>query len=76
MEIKLSENEKNVLDFIKSVQPDWVGPNRIGLQVGGLSSGGIQRHSAWASPICKRLVDKGLLERDTLGHYRPVGSKW
>lgn len=27
-------------------------------------------HSAWASPRCKKLVEKGLVERSDKGHYR------
>lgn len=34
----------------------------------GIRSG--HHHSSWASPICKRMVDEGLLERNQDGCYR------
>jgi len=31
---------------------------------------GTRRHSAWASPICLRMVKKGYLERNERGWYK------
>ena len=64
-----TENERLVLDYLKS-QGRLVSPTVIGLQVGGRTSSGLKRHSAWASPICKRLVEKGLAQRDNDGWYK------
>lgn len=44
---------------------DWTSPSQIGQDVWGWGY-----HSASASPVCRRLVARGLLERNTRGHYR------
>lgn len=44
---------------------NWTSPTQIGREVGGQG-----RHSAWASPMCLRMVGEGLLERNEAGHYR------
>ena len=64
--MKLTNNEQWVLDYLKG--KDYVSPTEIGkihaLAVGSYS---FTHHSAWASPICLRLVKKGLLLRNEKG---------
>lgn len=67
---QLTENEKAMLAYLDG-QKEFVSPTKIGLAFGH-TSGGQQRHSSWASPICKRLVEKGYLERSPRGWYRPI----
>ena len=67
----LTENEQKVLDYLKS-QPRMVSPTEIGMKVGKRTASGLLRHSAWASPICKRLVQKGLVERFANGWYKAL----
>lgn len=72
--MKLSENEENILRYLKS-HVDYISPTQIGHDVGGKVIGYYGpyfRHSAWASPICKRLVKKGLVERSEKGWYKAV----
>ena len=60
----MTENERKVLEYLKQPARGYTSPTKIGREVGG---GG--RHSAWASPICKRLVSKGLATRNERGWY-------
>jgi len=63
----LTERQKQVLAFLRG--KSWTSPTEIGRSVWGEG-----HHSASASPVCKRLVQLGALERNEMGHYRwPVG---
>jgi len=59
----LTERQKQVLGFLKG--KDWTSPTEIGREVWGQG-----HHSSSASPVCKRLVKVGALERNDDGHYR------
>lgn len=65
----LTRDQKAVYSYIQSKMPEWVSPTRIGLDIGGRTSGGLQRHSAWASPICKKLVMLDIIQRNDKGEY-------
>ena len=60
--------ESEILQFLESHE-GYHSPTEIGGIVGGRTSSGILRHSAWASPKCKRLVKKGYITRNLNGHY-------
>ena len=62
--MKLSKNEAIVAAYLKGFD-EFMSPTEIAQKL--MSSA---HHSAWASPICLRLVKKGLLERNKKGHYR------
>lgn len=70
-DIQLTKNEQKVMAYLKGMDT-FVSPTEIARGVGGKSASGLPRHSAWSSPICKRLVEKGLLERSNDGWYRPI----
>ena len=61
---RLTENETQVLAYLQG-KDDFTSPTVIGKDVGGG-----RRHSSWASPICKRLVSRGLLVRSDNGWYK------
>lgn len=44
---------------------DWISPTEIGNEVMG-------GHSSVGSPICKKMVEQGLAERNDNGHYRLI----
>lgn len=60
----MTKNEQAVYDYLKSANGKFISPTTIGHDVGGGD-----RHSSWASPICKRLVSKGLVKRHECGWY-------
>ena len=67
---KLTRNQNNILEYLKK-RNYYVTPTEIGKNVGGMMIGdrGV-RGSSWASPICKRLVELGLIERNVSGWYK------
>lgn len=70
--MRLTKNQQAILGYLKR-EGEWRSPTNIGLDVGGVTSGGLQRHSSWASPIRKRLVGMGLAVRNKHGWYRIGG---
>lgn len=67
--MKLTKNEQWILDYLKG--KDYVSPTVIGKSHASVTgSAGFTHHSSWASPICLRLVKKGLLVRNEKGHYK------
>lgn len=64
---KLTNNQKWVLSFLEECSKNsdfYISPGHIGAS---FKKG---YHSAFASPICKKLVNLGLVERNERGHYR------
>jgi len=45
----------------------WCSPTQIGAQING-------GHSSVGTPVCKKMVDLGLAERNNKGHYRLTGD--
>ena len=67
----ITYNQQKIMDYLKGMK-EFVSPTEIAHSVGGETRSGVQRHSSWSSPICKRLVKLGMLERDHRGWYRPI----
>lgn len=66
--MKLTKAEAWIISYLEG--KDYVSPSVIGKahsQTFGFSE---THHSSWASPICLRLVKKGLLLRNDKGHYK------
>jgi len=61
---KLTNNEQWVLHYLEECKPNFLSPTHIG----GQFRKGL--HSAFASPICKKLVEYGYAERNIKGHYK------
>lgn len=67
--MNLTKNEEWIVAYLKG--KDYVSPSVIGedhAKTFGFSF--FTHHSAWASPICLKLVEKGLLLRNQKGHYK------
>lgn len=66
---KSIDNETFILSYLYG--RDYTSPTEIGrahAEMFGIKS--LNHHSSWASPICKRMVKKGLLIRNDKGHYK------
>lgn len=72
-QFKLTANENKILNYLKSEwdvydqQYRWISPTWIGEACGNKA---YVSASSWASPICLRLVKKGLIKRNKKGWYR------
>ena len=71
MTADMTEYEKSICHHLVIVGNQWTSPTNIA----ALVCPGTGRHSAWASPICLRMVKKGFLERDNRGWYRLTTAK-
>lgn len=69
MTMRLTANQKAVLDYLRQPARGYVSPTQIGREVGGKG-----RHSAWASPICKKLVALGFAQRSERGWYAAISD--
>lgn len=67
-DMSLTGKQQDVIAYLRD--KDWTSPTEIGGKVWGYP-----HHSATASPVCKRLVVRGLLERNDRGHYRLLSNK-
>ena len=59
------ENRYIIETYLKG--RDWTSPTTIGQEA---AKKPYYCASAWASPKCKKLAEKGILERNNKGHYR------
>lgn len=64
--MSLTGNEQAVYSYLQNYA-FWTSPTLIGMEVGDKK---YTSASSWASPICKRLVEKGYAERNKKGLYR------
>ena len=63
MKYYLTMNEQFVVDLLRK-ESTWRSPTAIG------NFKASHLYSLWASSICKRLVDKRIIERNKNGYYR------
>ena len=73
----LTKRESWVLEYLKQcyekdypISGGWNSPTNIGAAYGWFVLGTESRHSATGSPICKSLVQRGVIERNERGQYR------
>jgi len=73
----LSDKQKFVIDYLKSIYDTdleingaWVSPTLVGLVYGIKFLGKDNCHSSTGSPILKKLVELGYVERNEKGWYR------
>ena len=67
--MKLGTREQQIIDYINASDALWCRPTEIGQNVWGG-----RHHSSTASPVCRRMVNKGLLIRSRDGRYRLRGE--
>lgn len=67
-QITITEKQQACLEFLKARPGQFVKPTEVGNALSTAPDG--TSPSAWASPILKRLVKRGLVERNERGHYK------
>ena len=70
----LSSRQKWVYNYLKNFcnREEWITPTRVGYEYGKGVLGRNNCHSATGSPILKKLLSLGLVERNKKGHYRLI----
>lgn len=71
MKRPLTESQELARKLLVERHPEFVSPTIVGREV-GLQLGKSGRHSAFGTPLCRRLVSEGFAERNVDGHYRAV----
>jgi hypothetical protein len=64
----MDADEKEIVDYLKSMRGQFISGREIARRAGGK-----RRHAQdpnWASTALVRLVEKGMVESDSTGHYR------
>ena len=77
----MDADERAICIYLKSWAGQFISAREIARRAGGKHR--FRRDPDWALPILGRLVEKGILETDTTGHFRLVkreqkdqGRKW
>ena len=73
--MKIDEKIKKAKTYMEAEEAScgsgcWFSPTEIGKAVGG-----IKKHSSYGSPICKKMVELGIAERNEKGHYRLINQE-
>jgi len=64
----MDADEKEICQYLKGWPGQFVSVAEISRRAGG--KGRYRRDPGWAMPFLSRLVEKGILESDSTGHYR------
>ncbi|HLP75995.1 MAG TPA: hypothetical protein VK327_03690 [Candidatus Paceibacterota bacterium] len=66
----MDADEKEICTYLKSYPGQFIGLREICRRAGGKWR--YRENENWAVPVLVRLVEKGLIEDDRLGHYRLI----
>ena len=64
----LSADEKDIYDYLKSYSKQYISGREVCRRAGGKRR--FQEDPHWAFRILPRMIEKGAVEADSLGHYR------
>jgi hypothetical protein len=64
----MDAEERDICDFLKSWQGQFVAGREICKRAGGKWR--FREDPNWAMPILSSMIEKGMIEGDALGHYR------
>ena len=64
----LTSDEKEIYDFVKSYSNQFISGKEICRRAGGKRR--FQEDPHWAFRVLPRMMEKGVIETDSLGHYR------
>ena len=69
----MDADERDICNYLKS----WPGEFVLGRDVARRAAGKwrFRQEPEWAAPVLVRLVEKGILEADSTGHYRLRASE-
>jgi hypothetical protein len=65
----MDADEQLILDYLRSWPGQYVAAREIARRAGGKFR--FCEDAQWAAPHLARLLEKGMVETDGLGHYRP-----
>ena len=66
--MKLTKCEQWIIDYLRG--KDYTSPSQLGIAHSISFVFRYSHNSSWASTICLRMVEKGLLLRNEKGHYK------
>ena len=69
----LSADEKEICDYLKSYSKQYISGREICRRAGGKRR--FQEDPHWAFRALPRMIEKGVVETDSLGHYRLRGEE-
>lgn len=69
----LTSDEKEIYDFVKSYSNQYISGKEICRRAGGKRR--FQEDPHWAFRVLPRMMEKGIIETDSLGHYRARDHK-
>ena len=65
---RVTPDENQILQYLKAAPEAYVSLRQIARKAGGKRK--YAQSPTWAHPIVLRMVEQGLLETDSFGHYR------
>src|SRR5438309_8642027 len=68
----MEADEKHIHSYLKSLRGQYISGREIARRACGKSR--FHEDPNWASAFLIQLVDKGIIESDSTGHYRVVGK--
>jgi hypothetical protein len=64
----MDADEREIYYYLKSWKKEFISSREICRRAGGKKR--FRQDEEWAKPVLLRMVEKGILETDTGGHYR------
>ncbi|MST95152.1 MAG: hypothetical protein EXS33_07780 [Pedosphaera sp.] len=71
----MDADEREIFYYLKSYRNEFISAREISRRAGGKKK--FRSEPEWAKPVLTRMVERGILEADTSGHYRikPMSKK-
>ena len=69
----MDADEKEIVAFLKSWPGQFVAAKEICRRAGGKWR--FREDEKWALPVLQRMIEKGMIESDTTGHFRLIPDK-
>jgi hypothetical protein len=64
----MDADEREIYYYLKSWKKEFISSREVCRRAGGKKR--FRQDEEWAKPVLLRMVEKGILENDTGGHYR------